>query len=211
MLRFAIKPDEVFTELLDSSLSFARDTLDNLGPDLNFHWLDENTWKLFGQSTVILNNELIKLIEANKSGDLYQPTDYHFRLIDKVLEWYCEIYNDLLQEGADCTDCAIYYKDTTIPHFSIDSIRSDFFWDMDFELFEILGGNRSEYAQEILTMMGVSQSGRNMQQGRSPDLKEFTLQKCEPDPDWDTVDDYGEDFWFGNQNDEIDEHEFDEE
>ncbi len=208
MLRFATKPDEVFTELLDAALSFARDTLDNVGPDLNFHWLDENTWKLFGQSTVILNNELVKLIEANKSCDLYQPTDYHFRLIDKVLEWYCDLYNDWIEEDLEC---AIYYKDTTIPHFNIYSIRSDFFWDMDFELFEVLGGNRSENAQEILSLMGVSNAGRNMQQGKSPDLREFTLQKCEPDPDWSTVEDYGDDFWFENQNDEIDESEFDEE
>ncbi|HEX2957426.1 MAG TPA: hypothetical protein VHO70_11370 [Chitinispirillaceae bacterium] len=206
MLRFATRPDDVFTELLDAALSFARDTLDNIGPDLNFHWLDENTWKLFGQSTVILNNELVKLIEANKSSELYQPTDYHFRLIDKVLDWYCDLYNDWIQ---DDTGCAIYYKDTTIPHFSIYSIRTDFFWDMDFDLFEVLGGDRSENAQAILQIMGVSQSGMNMQQGKSPDLSEFTLKKCEPDPDWNTVEDYGDDFWFENQNDEIDEHEFD--
>jgi hypothetical protein len=208
MLRFAIKPDAVFTELLDAALSVGRDTLDLVGPDLGYHWLDENTWKLFGERTEILNTELIKLIEANKSTDLYMPTDYHFRLIDRILEWYCDIYNDEIQ---DSTDCAIYYKDTTIPHFNIDSIRSDFFWDMDFDLFEVLGGDRSENAQAILNMMGVSKSGINMQQGKSPDLREFTLQKCEPDPDWRTVDYYGDDFWFGNQNDEIDEHEFDEE
>jgi hypothetical protein len=208
MLRFAIKPDAVFTELLEAALSVGRDTLDLVGPRLDFHWLDENTWKLFGESTVILNNELNKLIEANRSADLYMPTDYHFRLIDKVLEWYCEIYNDEMKFG---TDGAIYYKETPIPYFSIDSIRSDFFWDMDFELFEILGGDRSENAQQMLNMMGVSKSGRNMQQGRSPDLEEFTLQKWEPDSDWNTVDHYGDDFWFENQNDEIDEHEFDEE
>lgn len=208
MLRFAIKPDEVFTELLEVALSVGRDTLDFVGPRLDFHWLDENTWKLFGESTVVLNNELIKLIEANKNADLYMPTDYHFRLMERVLEWYCEIYNDEMKFG---TECAIYYQDTPIPHFSIYSIRSDFFWDMDFELFEVLDGDRSENTQEILSMMGVSRSGMNMQQGRSADLREFALQKCEPDPDWDTVEDYGEDFWFGNQNDEIDEHEFDEE
>jgi hypothetical protein len=199
MLRFATRPDEVFTELVDDALSMGRDMLEFVGPELDFHWLDTNTWKIFGASAAILIMELSKLIEANKSPDLFMPTDYHFRLLDRVLEWYCVIYND---ENRENTKNAICYKGTPIPFFDIDLIRSDFFWDLDYNFVDTLGPDCSEQTQLILKEIGVTKSGRNMQQGKPADSAEFTLTKCEPDQNWDTVDDIGDGFWFGDMGDD---------
>jgi hypothetical protein len=188
-----MRPDEVFTTLLDRALSLGSDILRDIGPEFGYHWLDENTWKLFGENTTILQNELRKLIAANKSPELYEPTEYHFRLFDRVLDWYCELYNDSVAES---DEWAIYYKGRLISRFNIDSIRSDFFHDMDYELFDTLGADQSEQAKMILELMGVTKSGKNMQQGKPADIEEFALLKCSPDQNWETVDDIGDDFWF---------------
>jgi hypothetical protein len=193
MLRFATKPDEVFTKLIDDSLSLGVSYLRDLGPEFGYFWLDENTWKLFGESTTILQNELRKLTTANASPDLFELTDYHFRLLDRVLDWYCELYNESAEKSEEWV---IYSKGREIRCFNIDTIRSDFFFDMDYELFDTLGADQSEQTKMILELMGVTKSGRNMQQGKPADIEEFALIKCEPDPNWETVDDIGDDFWF---------------
>lgn len=199
MLRFATKPDEVFTELVDTALTIGFDMLVHEGPDIDCHWLDQTTWEIFGENAHILAQELSKLIKANKSHDLFMPTDYHFRLLDRVLEWYCDIYNDLHR---DSTEDAICYKGIPIQFFDINLIRTDFFWDTDYNFLETLGPDCSEVTQIVLQEIGVSKSGRNMQRGMPADIAEFTLEKCEEDPGWCTTESIGDGFWFGDMGDD---------
>lgn len=151
------------------------------------HWIDEYTFKLFGSRIDIIQNEMRKLLTANNSSELFMPTDLHFRILDRVIDCYCDIYND----EAEINDNLIFVKDQAIEHLYIDSIRTMFFWDADYELF-----NTPVISKDFtptLNALGVSRSGINIQQSMMADLSDFALEKYSDDPDWNELED---DFWF---------------
>jgi hypothetical protein len=185
MIRFATKPDSVFISLINDSCDLGMDMLKENGAEFDTYWLDEYTYKIFGSSVDILHKEIGKLHYANNSSDLLMPTDYHFRLLDRIIEWYCEIYNDT------CKIDDSYELINGIKHFDIDTIRSTFFWDNDYDLIDTLV--QTKYQKDILKILGVTPSGINIQQGKLADLGDFTFEKYQPDPDWEEIED---NFWI---------------
>ncbi len=186
MLKFATKPDTVFTSVLENSLDLAIDNLRFQGTDTDIFWLDDFTIKLFGNRVDILLNEMQKILAAHIHADLFMPTDYHFLLLDRALSLYCDIYND-----SDDDSLLIYKDNTAVQHLDIDSIRSTFFYDTDYELLDV--PVMREVSKLVFDSLGMSPSGKNIQKGNEADLSDLTLEKCTPDTDWDTVD---QDFWF---------------
>jgi len=175
MLRFASRPNQIFTRLLNDSLDMAMDHIDK--DEIDVHWLDSSTFKLFGSSVDIIINELKKLRAAHISPELFMPTDLHFRLLDRIIEWFCIIYNDMTE-----TQDMVTGDGDLICKFNVDEIRSTFFWDCDYDFMAI--DPVSEQASRLLQTMGVSPSAINIQKRNPADIIDLTLIKMEEDPDW---------------------------
>lgn len=179
----------VFTEILENALSMSIDIIKFEGIEPDVFWLDEFTVRLFGGRADILLNEMQKLYAAHNHEDLFLPTDYHFLLLDRVLNWYCIIYND-----TDDESLLIYKGDVVVPKLDIDSIRNTFFFDSDYEQLDplILYG-ASSHMSDVFDKMGMSPSGKNIQKGKLVDCADLKLEKWTQDMDWEVVDD---DLWF---------------
>lgn len=191
MLRFATKPDHIFTQIINDSLDMSIDSLRLSEEGFGDNWIDEYTFKLFGSRNDIIIHEMKKLRTANNSPDLFMPTDYHFRLLDRVLDWYCDLYNDSITFS---TDMLMILNGKPIKHIDINEIRTTFLWDNDYELLDsLLVSQNKELSRKILGELNVEESGINIQLGKLADLKDLTLEQYQHDPDWGEVDD---DFWF---------------
>ena len=175
MLRFASKPDQIFTRLINESLDMALDFIDE--EQIDEHWLDSWTFKLFGSRVDIIIYEIKKLRAAHNRPELLMPTDLHFRLLDKILEWFCIIYNDTTE-----TQDLVTGDGHLIGKFNIDEIRSTFFWDCDYDTLGIT--SISEQTSELFSIIGMSPSAINIQKGIPADLSDLTLVKMEEDPEW---------------------------
>jgi hypothetical protein len=149
--------------------------------EIDVHWLDSGTFKLLGSREDIVIHEIKKLKAAHKSPEIFMPTDLHFRLLDKIIEWFCIIYNDMTETQDILTE-----DGCTVGKFEIDQIRSTFFWDCDYDL--IATSSISYQTSEILRGLGMTPSAINIQKGISADLSDLTLTKMEPDPDWEKPD-----------------------
>lgn len=175
MLNFSCKPDLVFYTLVNESLEMALDFVNK--EEIDVHWLDSRTFKLFGSREDIVIHEIEKLRAAHSSPELFLPTDLHFKLLDKIIEWFCIIYNDMTETQDIQTE-----DGGTVGKFDVDEIRSTFFWDCDYNIIATSG--IPDQASEILRGLGMSSSAINIQKGISADLSDLTLTKMQPDPDW---------------------------
>jgi hypothetical protein len=175
MLNFSCEPDLVFSTLVNESLEMALDFIDK--EEIDVHWLDSGTFKLLGSREDIVIHEIKKLRAAHNSSELFLPTDLHFRLLDRIIEWFCIIYNDMTE-----TQDILNEDGCTVGKFEVDEIRSTFFWDCDYNI--IATSSIPDQTSEILRGLGMSPSAINIQKGKPADLSDFTLTKMQPDPDW---------------------------
>lgn len=142
MLRFSSIPDKVFSKILIEALEVP---IDDLSDDIRendidavYMYFDEEHVKSYGEglnAIIIIKNELEKLLEAHKSKKLYMPTDHHFKLLFYLLNFYCDVYNDSVKDGAkDEEDIHRDKNNNLIKHLDINMIVTCFFWDTDFLL-----------------------------------------------------------------------------
>jgi hypothetical protein len=176
MLRFVEPPDALFTRLINDALDLS---IDSIAIGYNYtDWLDDLTLKLFGSDVSIVTNELKKLRDAHNSSKLFMPTDYHFRLLDRVIAWYCILYNDFSPEEKYPAEEEGYVVDT----FDFDEIAETFFWDNDYELIDTLLRRKSSPAEpEVLSSFGLTDSGLAMIQGKVPDTMDLKLEQYDDD------------------------------
>jgi len=89
MLRFAEKPDKIFTEILASSFIIALDNLKDVLKPSDFKCFFPNASRNFNQFTA--NTTLKDLIRCNKSPGLWSLNDYHYVLIYDAVKYFCDI------------------------------------------------------------------------------------------------------------------------
>lgn len=115
----------------------------------------------------ILHKELKKILEAHKSDELYMPSDFHFKLLDRVMLDYCECYVDIVgDKGMPALKC----DGREILKLDHGYILDYFYWDTDYDI-------PCLYAPD-----------------HAPDTPDLTLELCGED-DRGTAENYS-DIWF---------------
>lgn len=143
MIRFAIRPDKTFTKVVTVALEEAIEGLE-VDISLNFVNFSDNYFskkliKAYGggiSGVKLIKSILEKLLRAHKATEVYQITDRHFQLIDRILYNFCECYGDFVHdmlEDPKCKDNIITYKGKPILKLDSGLLIDCYFWDMDYD------------------------------------------------------------------------------
>ena len=198
MLRFASKPDAVFSELVKRVLE---EVIGQLEDDLEFNYNDGGGWvsiyfeketiKAFGgdkEGIALIKKELEKLLAAHGSKDVYMPSDYHFKLLDRIITFWSDVYSDSAAEwdsDPKSKECVLRYRGKPIYEIDKNAILETFFWDTDYDFNPELAKSLS--ANRILKdrVADVSNSAINASLNREPDTEDLKLVKWDGDlKDW---------------------------
>lgn len=207
MLRFANKPDNVFTEIISDALDMA---IDQIEEDIEleeedgfvFLYFDEKFIESFGgihDGIPIILNELRKIQKAHVSKDVYMPTDIHFKMLDRILRNYCDLYNDVLSQEEDSI---LKCNGKKIQTLSFGAILDFFFWDTDYDLDERTASALFEDKLLREQISSVSIQAVNTALGKPVDFSDIVLEKW-GEPDWSDSDDY-ETYWLDSDDDDDD-------
>jgi hypothetical protein len=181
MLRFATKPDAVFTAILHDSLEDMRDTLAELDAEAGDFWTAQypNAALCFTAGTAV--TVLDQLLAASRDAQLYQLTDYHWLLLYDCLRVYSAVHNDNVEEGPSG---ALPVGSYQIGPIDFDALVDRYFWDTDFLL------DRSTLAglgPEGRESLGISDEVFGIAQGLPPHPEELKITPWEG-PRWDEPD-----------------------
>jgi hypothetical protein len=171
MLRFEIKPDTVFLDMLDDAIEQMIDEMDLEEPtdqDESFEINMPRSSRVFTAQQA--KHQLRTLQRAIHAAELYKPTDYHWLLLYECLEQYCEIFNDL-QVG-------VMSEKYGIESIDFAHLIDYFFWDIDF-----LNDDIAKLPMEMRAQLGVSPETFGLSMGMKPHPEELALKLCEPDVD----------------------------
>ena len=129
MLRFATTLDAVFLDILHEAIQFTIDSIEAYDFDPEpFEIQYENSSRVFHPN--LARDTSRQLLDASRSAQWYQPTDYHWLLLYEALEIYCALFNDgELRETRLSAQYGIRLID-------FDAIVDIFFWDTNFLLSE---------------------------------------------------------------------------
>jgi hypothetical protein len=186
MLRFETPPDKVLAAILSSALELQKDYVEELietetGP--MSHWwpaAEPMLARFFDPRTAA---RLIEdLLAASRDTRLYQLTDYHWLVVYRCLEVFCDLHND--EAAADPTGRADVGRYSIGP-IDFDAIVDRFFWDTDFlmgpELLELSADQRRQ-------QLGFSDEAFSIAAGLKPHPSELEIRPV-AHPDWRGEDD----------------------
>lgn len=206
MLGFADKPDEIFTRIITDGLDLV---IDQIGMDIEFKEKDGFAFTYFGQKLVnsfggahdgvpLILNELKKLRQAHLSSDIYMPSDLHFKLLDRILRTYCDLYNDGFYRDEEC---ALKCKGEVIQKLLYNDIFGIFFWDKDFDFNEETASAlfHNKQLRDCIDS-SISIQALNTSLGIPVDFSDLKLERLEEEPQWSDPEDYS-DFWLGREED----------
>jgi hypothetical protein len=142
MLRFNQKPDKAFEAIVNSALDIAIDELGNEYGDFDENY--EELISLFGKDLLI--SELETLLKVHKSNKLYMPTDYHFLVLDRILNDYIDYHNDRVMEEKKPQKIGKFL----IKQIDFDAIHTIFFWDADYDLPKDTMNNLNSAAKDLM-------------------------------------------------------------
>jgi len=211
MLRFASKPDKVFTEIISNALSlaiyhFENDIETNNSNGFAFIYFDEKFVNSFGgvkDGIPIILNEIKKIKQAHNSSEIYMPTDIHFKMLDRILLTYCALYTEELHRHEKFT---IKCNGEILKKLAYDEILDFFFWDTDYDLDETIA-SALLFNKQLREQVdpSISIQALNTASGKPVDFSDLKMEKWdEPEPDWTDLVDYS-DLWL---NKDIDEESF---
>jgi hypothetical protein len=110
------------------------------------------------------------------------PTDHHFKLMDRILNIYCDLYNDYVQDG---TFDIICYKERPIKKLNAGCIIESYFWDEDYDFPPQTAKSMSQPENKhIVDMMGLSDDAVSASLNLPVDSSDMALEKFEEDEDW---------------------------
>jgi hypothetical protein len=199
MLRFQTNPGIVFSKIFENALTIAIDEvqldIDDGDEDLNFAraYFEEEIIKAFGegiQGVKLINNELKKLLKAHLEKDvLYMPSDWHFKILDRVLRVYCDCYTESVEEYLEDPKYAslvVRYKDKPITELNAGDLMDCFFWDSDYDFDPVtaMSMKSSEIGKAIADRNDVSIAAINASLCLPVDSSDLKLEKYHTEKDW---------------------------
>jgi hypothetical protein len=171
LLRFQTKPDAVFLDLLHEAIEFTINDINDLHCDPEaFEIQYEKSSRLFHPQ--LGRDTLQTLLEASRSPQWYQLTDYHWLLLYEALEVYCGFFND--DEGRGFR----VFEQYGIRQIEFDAIVDMFFWDTDFLL---PGDEMLAAGMEGRQQLAIGPETFGLTQGLKPHPEELQLRPVEVD------------------------------
>lgn len=218
MLRFESKPDKVFSDFLKDTLELV---IDELAMDIDdikkkcytkghgwaYGYFEPEIIGAFGGDSAgigLIKRELQKLLKAHLDPDnIYMPTDYHFKLLDRILRANCDLYSDMSEDYAKKD---LYrYKRKPIYEIDFEKISGHFFWDCDYDFGPELA-RKLQSNTVVKDEIDISTSALNASMYKEPDSIDLQLLKWpmdeqeykkwskKEDMDWVWLDSNEEDF-----------------
>ncbi len=178
MLRFATKPDGVFTDILHASLGGMRDMLADLDTDAEPFWTAQYPNAAYCFTVRGAVSVLDQLLIASRDLQVYQLTDYHWLLLYDCLRVYCDIHND---EVKGAPQGALPIGPYRIGPIDFDALVDVYFWDTDFLLDHITLAGLGPEGRENLD---ISDEVFGIAQGLPPHPQELKIIPWD-EPEWD--------------------------
>ncbi|MBN1982105.1 MAG: hypothetical protein JW795_11275 [Chitinivibrionales bacterium] len=206
MIRFANKPDEVFTEIITRSLKDAISEialdLEEESDELTSNYFSDDFISSFGgapRGIKIIHNELNKIKAAHESKDLYMVTDVHFKMLYDVIKLFCDTYAETLAFCRENNDnsYSIICKGKEIESLDFEDICTAFFWDTDFNMSEEV----SRYLFENKAARNFGDFGiqsLNIALNMPVDFSDLQIEKSEADENWYRNEEYDY-LWFSHE------------
>jgi len=178
VLRFAQRPDPIFSTILHEALEELQEILADM---------EEGFWpaqypaasRCFSPGSA--RTTLDQLLTGSRAPEVYQLTDYHWLLLYDCLRVYCEIHNDYAQEApAKALPVGPYQ----IGPIDFDAVVDRYFWDTDFLL---EGPTLTGLGPEGRKSMGVADEVFGIAQGLPPHPDELKLTLWDG-PGWEEAD-----------------------
>ena len=175
MLRFAQRPDAVFWDIIHEAIQSTIDDIEGFDFDPEaFQEQYEESSRVF--TPQVACETLRHLLEASRSAQWYQPTDYHWLLLYDALDNYCALLNDGIEEYRAPAKYGIRRID-------FDALLDSFFWDTDF----LLSGNDvAGLGMEGRKKLAISPETFGLTQGLKPHPEELRLRAIDSDEDGET-------------------------
>ena len=203
MIKFESYPDEIFSSILSNVLDYV---IDEYNDDVKFSnnglfYFNEKENKMFGEPKIFLN-EFKRLKQAHESEDLFFITDYHFLIIDRLLRYWRDLYNDGLFDRYTCLG-------REIKELDLEMMLMIFFYDNDYEMSpEVARALKEDKAATVASDTFPSAIRASM--GEVVDLQDLHIDKI-TDPEeieeWKETKLTEEDLlslWFNDESDECD-------
>lgn len=127
MLYSQSKLDTVFQGIMQTALEFELDFCrdDFFSDDEILCGYSEQIASIFSRGELPV--ELEKLLSAHKSDQLYQPTNYHWLLLDWLLLGTADDHNDVVADGEEGR-----HSDLGVKQIDAGALSDLYFWDNDF-------------------------------------------------------------------------------
>jgi hypothetical protein len=181
MLRFEVPPDKVFLAILHAALALQKDYVEMLmetedGPASRWWPVTEPLLaRFFDPPTAV--HLIGRLLAASRERQVYQLTDYHWLMIYRCLETFCDLHND--EAGTDPsgrTEVGPY----SLGPIDFDAIVDRFFWDTDFLIGpELLNLSPDQRARQL----GFSDEAFSIAAGLAPHASEIEIRPWGHDDD----------------------------
>jgi hypothetical protein len=183
MLRFEVPPDTVFLTVLHAALTLQQGYVEELmemeeGPASRWWPVTEPMIaRFFDPPTAVRLIE--RLLAASRDTRLYQLTDYHWLLIYRCLETFCDLHND---EAATDPSGRAEVGPYSIGSIDFDAIVDRFFWDTDF----LMGPELLDLsADQRVRQLGFSDEAFSIAAGLKPHPSEVDIRPWpQDDPAW---------------------------
>lgn len=216
MLNFAQKPDAVFTEILNRIFIevieiLEEDIKDKENDGVNLYF-DEKVQKMFGGTQMLLKT-VQRLEVAYKSEEVYLPTDYHFLLLDRMLNFFCDVYTDTIGEvdSSEIKDYALEVNGKIILELDFNLILEMFFFDTDYDMSPEIGKFMKENPLIRGDQLGMDIEGAKASAGDLVDTHDLRLEKVKKgNEDWNDndegmIDEDGNSLWLIYEESDTDE------
>jgi hypothetical protein len=164
-------PDEVFQTIVREAIEYYLDHFHvaELGEE-DFREMHPWLSRCFTAEEAM--TQLRALLSAHGTdGTLFQITDYHWLLLWTVLEWFCQIHNDLAVEDSASEKVGPY----RIREIDFDYIRDTYFWDEDFLIPDLFNA-----PADVRHQMMMNPEAWGISAGLKPHPDELAIRVFEP-------------------------------
>jgi hypothetical protein len=146
MLRFAVRPDKAFNEIVTECLALALDLLkdEHQTDDEATSCFDQCLGAMFSRSE--LAREVERLSEARNAKVLHMPTEYHWLILADILTTGIELHNQAVDEFGPRIVGSVL-----LGRIDFEAVADIYFWDEDFlidaEAFNAMGAETKRQMQ----------------------------------------------------------------
>ncbi|GBD97877.1 MAG TPA: hypothetical protein ENG83_00015 [Nitrospirae bacterium] len=180
MLRFQTPPDKIFTAILEISINLIIDRIKEIKSAGQDKEEEENEFKsLLPFAGKVFNCEtalktLRRMLVCHRRPGLYSLNDYHYLMLYDILQYFCEIHNDMVRTAPNAREkkraskAGAFY----IEKINFADLIGIYFYDIDFLLD---ADTMINLGIEKRKELGIQDETFGISQGLSPHPEELRI------------------------------------